>query len=1426
MRKLTIIAAALAATAVPALTAIGPAAHASSVRPAGHPVASAAASAKPKVVYQGLKLTGGLTATVFSNGIAEVFSANHRSVEYRTVPPSPGAEAGTAAALPAKSQLAWDLSQAPPTPYLRDEVQVVLARSVTAPSAMTVSAPTLGKLRAEATRPGALATGSVPAYTSNQTLNRLLAGLGVAKMSRIFAHAPSQSHGMDLSDAFLMRVSAASVPAAVTALLRSPQVAYAEPDWTVAPMHTTAVSIPTATSHAAASMAKQLAAKHAADSRAVTASDLPALPTNYALQSSEQSLLNRPATDWVPAYEALESRYHQLPGTGEIITDVSLGDLDSAGIPASDPCSSYVSAYGPTTIIQNGQRYLDWPSMPLIPTWTASSSAALDPTGEVCGVDPYDSEIGLDFSMMAPLPDSLQRAGELGSGLTDLLGIAPGAQYRLVVPASASASITDIDEAFLAAAQQSPRPDVITASLGFGLDAEGFPSRYLEDDPITEQLVSTLVNTDHIVVSIASGDGLRTYTNAAVAPSGGAAATNVVASGGQPTNLNDIQFSTAPSADYDSGSIDAGGVTLDDVAAAPPQDPANAALAAQQAFPEVRWDGFGSFASGYGSRVNVSAPADNLIAFEHTFGEAADQVTPVIIGGTSGSAQEIGAAAAIVQQTARLTGDRALADSPLALRSYLEQTGAAVPAVPQADSNLNVGPQIDIGAAVTRLLATAGTQLPAGVARVAVAQRQKVYDVAGVFTTPTDPSAISLAGPDQDAWITISPDWVGMPSGASYRLYAVQANGARQLLATGPWARLLPDTILGAAGLTPSSEASQSVSLTYVASDGGQTLTTASIPLTFGPVSGAPYPLAPDVAPVTTGADIVVHYDLAGQTSLTSPQLVVTAPGRMDPDQNFYHPIFTASLQAGSSGTFLVPVSDLQGGGVYGVGIQASPSDFFFSDFAYTRVQDAPSDLHPAAPLLSAPGSPPGHLLTIPYGGQFTVSWSVSDVPHATGALLEFSSGGPTVYGSYDTFNNPNGTIRDDDGQDSGSIYAVRLSGTSGQTTLTGTQVGLYATMYHNVRVIPLLASGSAAGEGSDVSTISMNGVAPADGGYVSEGYGINETGTDAFLTSNQINASGQLQTSVETFNQATNAITGTVAATTSGDEYSSINYGGAGVFSGDTGVYADNSATSTNYDVLRPLASGTSAGQWTPPASLAAPGFLLLPADDQQDADTAFLSYAGAGQPQVFTSDVATNTFGSAIPLSSELSGFSIPDLTGIAQDPATGDAVVAAVDFGNISAGTTLFTANLQTGAVSSVSGVGNYYANGVAVDQAQDTAAAPEVYGIGVANLATGSTSFVEPGGFSYQDPAADSSRNEFVIQEVAPPGSDGSGPTLNNNSLSAEDVVNDQGTVVSRIAHFNFFDIFTLIGGAQNQLNPARGTGYTFGLFGQQLAPFQY
>jgi hypothetical protein len=278
-------------------------------------------------------------------------------------------------------------------------------------------------------------------------------------------------------------------------------------------------------------------------------------------------------------------------------------------------------------------------------------------------------EVGLDFSMMAPLPHNAQRSGNPGSGLTDLFGIAPGANYRLVVPASFNPTYADVDAALMAAGQQSPHPNVITASLGFGEDGYGFPGRFLEDDPLSESVIASLVKSG-IVVVISANDGIREFTDVAISPSGGSAPTNLVPSGQTATSLNDIAFSTTPSLDPDSGSIAAGGTTLDDIFAAQPQNSNNASLVSQHAFAETRWTGFRQFSSGFGTRVNLSAPSDNVISFEqHTFGGNAQAVSPVVEGGTSASAPEIAAAAAVVLQVARLTGHPLT--TPAAVRSFL-----------------------------------------------------------------------------------------------------------------------------------------------------------------------------------------------------------------------------------------------------------------------------------------------------------------------------------------------------------------------------------------------------------------------------------------------------------------------------------------------------------------------------------------------------------------------------------------------------------------------------------------------------------------------------------------------------------------------------------------------------------------------------------
>src|SRR5437868_1089027 len=352
-------------------------------------------------------------------------------------------------------------------------------------------------------------------------------------------------------------------------------VTYAAPDYYVSSMATEPLQIPDAVrSHLRA----------AASARAATPKPS-GIPGNYGISSSLQAHLNSSGVNAMGAFVQIAQRYGQLPGQGVRITNVSVGDLTDQSM--ADNGDWYVQSFGPTTVVHGGQRYLDVPSMPLIPTFVASPDGKLDPLGTVEQVDPYLGEVLLDFSVMAPLPHDRQRPEALGDGETDLLGIAPGADYRLVVPQEPT--ISNIFAAMLAAAQQRPRPDVITASLGFGFDGAGFPGRYLEEDAAGQQIIQTIVQKYGIVVCISANDGTRTYTPAAIGPDGGSAPTDLADERHPPTDVYDVAFTTVPSLVRDSGAIDVGGTTLDDIFSAPPQS--GGPLAGVLQFPTTRFNG-------------------------------------------------------------------------------------------------------------------------------------------------------------------------------------------------------------------------------------------------------------------------------------------------------------------------------------------------------------------------------------------------------------------------------------------------------------------------------------------------------------------------------------------------------------------------------------------------------------------------------------------------------------------------------------------------------------------------------------------------------------------------------------------------------------------------------------------------------------------
>ena len=544
------------------------------------------------------------------------------------------------------------------------------------------------------------------------------------------------------------------------------------------------------------------------------------------------------------------------------------------------PCGADVEFFGPTTVVIDGQRYLDLPSMPLIPTFTADQTGAVDPVGEACPrLEPQLHEVGAVMSVLAPLPHGQQRPEAVGTGLTDLLGLAPGAEHRLVVPTATETTIVDLAGALLGAAQQEPAPTVITVSAHFGGDPFGFPNRSLEDDALVRSIITTIVRGQGITVAGAANDGLTTERATAYGPSGGAVATDIVAHGERPTTLRDVRLSTTPSEIPDSGSIMVGTTTLNDISAVPPLGTDNPLARAQQAYPTVRWTGSTAYASGFGERVDLSAPGDSIVGFAHPRGGGPRDVVIQLANGTGVAAAEVAAAAAIVRQVSRAVGDPI--EEPTEVRAFLAETGRAVPDVPQLLVPIDVGPQLDLGAAVAELFDRAGRAVEPGVLRVAVSQRRPIAAIDAIFETWTDPKQIDLLGPispidgtptgsNARAWITIAPDWVGLPDGTKYILKAAGRDGG--FLASTPSARLLPEQILAAADLPLVDDEDRSVSLEYLATYDGDVLATATVTLGLGPSDGLSQQVhAPDVAPVVTGDTVRISYDLTDAKPVIEP---------------------------------------------------------------------------------------------------------------------------------------------------------------------------------------------------------------------------------------------------------------------------------------------------------------------------------------------------------------------------------------------------------------------------------------------------------------------------------------------------------------------------------------------------------------------------
>ncbi|HEV7489420.1 MAG TPA: hypothetical protein VGO25_01350, partial [Rhodanobacteraceae bacterium] len=213
-------------------------------------------------------------------------------------------------------------------------------------------------------------------------------------------------------------------------------------------------------------------------------------------------------------------------------------------------------------------------------------------------------------------------------------------------------------------------------------------------------------------------------------------------------------------------------------------------------------------------------------------------------------------------------------------------------------------------------------------------------------------------------------------------------------------------------------------------------------------------------------------------------------------------------------------------------------------------------------------------------------------------------------------------------------------------------------------------------------------------------GFDIDQNGVEGVLSEALAQNDGSVLTAVETFNQQTGEIIRIVAQTTSdADDYITL-----GVVGQDIGLVEFEHEVSflhvvRTFSFLDPLSLNRFTGHWDPPIdqdhlieSVTRNQGLSLAAVYAYDNSENF-------RPQVFETDVATNTFGPLITLTDE--SFQTGLVPKVAYNPATNKALLGIQTIGDAFIAPTFALVDLQGGETTVFSGVGLGDVNGLAID-----------------------------------------------------------------------------------------------------------------------------
>jgi hypothetical protein len=485
----------------------------------------------------------------------------------------------------------------------------------------------------------------------------------------------------------------------------------------------------------------------------------------------------------------------------------------------------------------------------------------------------------------------------------------------------------------------------------------------------------------------------------------------------------------------------------------------------------------------------------------------------------------------------------------------------------------------------------------------------------------------------------------------------------------------------------------------------------------------------------------------------------------------------------------------------------------------------------PSAPLLTAAGTSAGHDAAVSRANpDFGLTWNAG--PRAAGAIMEISAPAPTVDGSYNTFSNPDGTQRDSDGYDTGSVVYRKLPAAAGSQTFSALSLGLPTSLSYDVRILPTSGSGAVAGQASPTSLLEVDDGLVPGGGVV---------GNFAMAgASSVVSIAGPDGSQVVNYNPATATYGSVIATDTSGGQFY--------VFGVDPSAHtvlvddATPGSGAARTDDVELYNTQTGALVGTPDLS----GYTLkggamdaahhradLLADDSSSRDDTVLAVS------MLTGAVttATNADGGTLTPGS---------LENIVADDATGEAYATTGPGSLLCFGGATSIAEVDPGAGTATATTGGTHCDtDLAVDSAAGDLLSVNYRSVSV-NFA-GTSSLVvmpeaNPSGDSVYplrtgapvELAADPVHHLALVLYALPAGpakfgAPGGMAVSDSNAMSVIDVVDTTtGAIVKTIGGFSAGSVNGYpFGNSQGiQLDPATRTGYTFAPGDDQVQQFSY